>query len=89
MSDGTGTPSPAGSSARLHQLFEGRRLTPTQRRIAHGPVRQAADVPFLSSVEPAHLAGVGRLSVTRFAVAPGFDGYPARRRHRRERVRTA
>ncbi|WP_282697669.1 MurR/RpiR family transcriptional regulator [Streptomyces sp. CC208A] len=73
--------SPAG---RLQALFEGRRLTPTQRRIAHCMVRRAADAPFLSSVELAELAGVSQPSVTRFAVALGFDGYPALRRHLRE-----
>ncbi|MFF2327021.1 MULTISPECIES: MurR/RpiR family transcriptional regulator [unclassified Streptomyces] len=76
----------SGSSpaARLQQLFEGRRLTPTQRRIAHSMVRRAGEVPFLSSVELAELAGVSQPSVTRFAVALGFDGYPALRRHLRE-----
>jgi DNA-binding MurR/RpiR family transcriptional regulator len=76
----------SGSSpaARLQQLFEGHRLTPTQRRIAHSMVRRAGDVPFLSSVELAELAGVSQPSVTRFAVALGFDGYPALRRHLRE-----
>ncbi|WP_240138377.1 MurR/RpiR family transcriptional regulator [Streptomyces sp. MUM 178J] len=73
-------------AARLQELFEGRRLTPTQRRIAHSMVRRAADVPFLSSVELAELAGVSQPSVTRFAVALGFDGYPALRRHLREIV---
>ncbi|MYU20928.1 MurR/RpiR family transcriptional regulator [Streptomyces sp. SID8352] len=77
----SGSDSPA---ARLQALFEGHRLTPTQRRIAHGMVRRAADVPFLSSVELAELAGVSQPSVTRFAVALGFDGYPALRRHLRE-----
>ncbi|MFC8262897.1 MurR/RpiR family transcriptional regulator [Streptomyces sp. NPDC057291] len=71
-------------AARLQQLFEGHRLTPTQRRIAHSMVRRAADVPFLSSVELAELAGVSQPSVTRFAVALGFDGYPALRKHLRE-----
>ncbi|MFG3309984.1 MurR/RpiR family transcriptional regulator [Streptomyces wuyuanensis] len=71
-------------AARLQQLFEGHRLTPTQRRIAHCMVRRASDVPFLSSVELAELAGVSQPSVTRFAVALGFDGYPALRRHLRE-----
>jgi DNA-binding MurR/RpiR family transcriptional regulator len=71
-------------AARLQQLFEGHRLTPTQRRIAHSMVRRAPDVPFLSSVELAELAGVSQPSVTRFAVALGFDGYPALRRHLRE-----
>ncbi|MER5884707.1 MurR/RpiR family transcriptional regulator [Streptomyces sp. NPDC001941] len=71
-------------AARLQGLFEGHRLTPTQRRIAHCMVRRAADVPFLSSVELAELAGVSQPSVTRFAVALGFDGYPALRKHLRD-----
>lgn len=71
-------------AARLQRLFEGHRLTPTQRRIAHSMVRRAGDAPFLSSVELADLAGVSQPSVTRFAVALGFDGYPALRRHLRE-----
>jgi DNA-binding MurR/RpiR family transcriptional regulator len=74
----------SSASARLLKLFEGYRLTPTQRRIAHCMVRQAGDAPFLSSVELAELAGVSQPSVTRFAVALGFDGYPALRRHLRE-----
>ncbi|MFF0426071.1 MurR/RpiR family transcriptional regulator [Streptomyces sp. NPDC004520] len=78
--------SPAG---RLQALFEGHRLTPTQRRIAHSMVRRAGDVPFLSSVELAELAGVSQPSVTRFAVALGFDGYPALRKHLRESVPAA
>lgn len=65
-SGASGTDSPA---ARLQTLFEGHRLTPTQRRIAHSMVRRASDVPFLSSVELAELAGVSQPSVTRFAVA--------------------
>ncbi|MCM2579187.1 MurR/RpiR family transcriptional regulator [Streptomyces meridianus] len=73
-----------GASTRLQKLFEGHRLTPTQRRIAHCMVRRSADAPFLSSVELAELAGVSQPSVTRFAVALGFDGYPALRRHLRE-----
>ncbi|MFI9720660.1 MurR/RpiR family transcriptional regulator [Streptomyces sp. NPDC052396] len=74
----------ADATARLQKLFEGHRLTPTQRRIAHCMVRRAADAPFLSSVELAELAGVSQPSVTRFAVALGFDGYPALRRRLRE-----
>ncbi|MFD7923719.1 MurR/RpiR family transcriptional regulator [Streptomyces sp. NPDC059740] len=71
-------------AARLQDLFEGHRLTPTQRRIAHSMVRSASTVPFMSSVELAELAGVSQPSVTRFAVALGFDGYPALRRHLRD-----
>ncbi len=73
-----------GGAARLTQLFDGHRLTPTQRRIAHCLTRRAADAPFLSSVEVAELAGVSQPSVTRFAVALGFDGYPALRRQLRD-----
>ncbi|GAA2101584.1 MurR/RpiR family transcriptional regulator [Kitasatospora saccharophila] len=80
--DETGTT--AGPSARLLQLFEGHRLTPTQRRIAHSLVRHATEAPFLSSVEVAELAGVSQPSVTRFAVALGYDGYPALRKQLRE-----
>lgn len=80
-----GTAGTAGGAAgRLLKLFEAHRLTPTQRRIAHCLVRRAGDAPFLSSVEVAELAGVSQPSVTRFAVALGFDGYPALRRHLRE-----
>ncbi|WP_409350720.1 MurR/RpiR family transcriptional regulator [Streptomyces tauricus] len=94
MSDTEGAGAGAGDGAsfgaaaptRLHQLFEGRRLTPTQRRIAHCLVRRTAAAPFLSSVELAQLAGVSQPSVTRFAVALGFDGYPALRRHLRDVV---
>lgn len=72
------------ASAALLKLFEGHRLTPAQRRIAQSMVRRAAEAPFLSSVELAELAGVSQPSVTRFAVALGFDGYPALRRRLRE-----
>ncbi|HSA48877.1 MAG TPA: MurR/RpiR family transcriptional regulator [Yinghuangia sp.] len=66
-------------SSRLLALFDQHRLTPTQRRIAHSLVRHAGEAPYLSSVEVAQLADVSQPSVTRFAVALGFDGYPALR----------
>ncbi|MDB1087199.1 MurR/RpiR family transcriptional regulator [Streptomyces sp. ACA25] len=75
------------ASAQLLKLFEGHRLTPTQRRIAQCMVRRAGEAPFLSSVELADLAGVSQPSVTRFAVALGFDGYPALRKQLRENLR--
>jgi DNA-binding MurR/RpiR family transcriptional regulator len=65
-------------------LFQGARLTPTQRRIAHSLVQHAPSAAYLSAAEVADLAGVSQPSVTRFAVALGFDGYPALRRHLRE-----
>lgn len=76
--------SPDDSGPRLLRLFEGHRLTPAQRRIAHCLVQHAAQAAFLSSVEVAELAGVSQPSVTRFAMALGFDGYPALRRRLRE-----
>jgi DNA-binding MurR/RpiR family transcriptional regulator len=74
----------ASPSAQLLALFEGHRLTPTQRRIAHNLIRHAAEIPFLNSVEVAELAGVSQPSVTRFAIALGFDGYPELRKRLRE-----
>jgi DNA-binding MurR/RpiR family transcriptional regulator len=73
-----------GSASRVLQLFDGQRLTPAQRRIAQCLVEHAADAAYLSSGEVAELAGVSQPSVTRFATALGFDGYPGLRRHIRE-----
>jgi DNA-binding MurR/RpiR family transcriptional regulator len=64
-------------------LFQGVRLTPTQRRIAHCLVEHAGKAAYLSAAEVAGIAGVSQPSVTRFAVALGFDGYPALRRELR------
>jgi len=66
------------------RLFAGVRLTPTQRRIAHCLVESAGKAAYLSSGEVASLAQVSQPSVTRFAMALGFDGYPALRRHLRD-----
>ena len=64
-------------------LFEGARLTPTQRRIAHSLVQHAPNAAYLSAAEVADLAGVSQPSVTRFAMALGYPGYPALRRELR------
>lgn len=69
---------------RVLDLFQGVRLTPTQRRIAHCLVQHAPAAAYLSAAEVAELAGVSQPSVTRFAVALGHDGYPALRRRLRE-----
>lgn len=71
------------AAGRLRKLLDGHRPTPTQRRIAHTMLGSAAAVPFMSSVELAKAAGVSQPSVARFAVALGFDGYPALRSHLR------
>jgi DNA-binding MurR/RpiR family transcriptional regulator len=68
------------------ELFQGVRLTPTQRRIAHSLVQNAGAAAYLSAAEIAQLAGVSQPSVTRFAMALGYDGYPALRRQLRELV---
>jgi DNA-binding MurR/RpiR family transcriptional regulator len=67
------------------ELFEGQRLTPAQRRIAQCLVTHAARSAYLSSGDLASLAEVSQPSVTRFAVALGYEGYPALR----ERLRIA
>lgn len=75
-----------GVAPRVLELFDGQRLTPAQRRIAHCLVEHAADAAYLSSGEVAELAQVSQPSVTRFAIALGFDGYPGLRRRIRELV---
>jgi DNA-binding MurR/RpiR family transcriptional regulator len=69
---------------RLLELFEGVRLTPTQRRIAQCLLERAGTAAYLSSGELATLAQVSQPSVTRFAMALGYDGYPALRRALRD-----
>jgi DNA-binding MurR/RpiR family transcriptional regulator len=74
----------AGPTDRVVDLFQGVRLTPTQRRIAHTLIRHAGSAAYLSAAEVAELAGVSQPSVTRFATALGYPGYPALRRQLRE-----
>ena len=74
------------ASGRVLDLFQGARLTPTQRRIAHSLVQHAASAAYLSAAEVAELAGVSQPSVTRFAMALGYGGYPALRRELRSVV---
>ncbi|GAA2390701.1 MurR/RpiR family transcriptional regulator [Dactylosporangium salmoneum] len=64
---------------RILDLFDGQRLTPVQRRIARILVEHAGRAGYLSSGDLASLAGVSQPSVTRFATALGFEGYPALR----------
>jgi DNA-binding MurR/RpiR family transcriptional regulator len=74
------------TAERVLDLFHGARLTPTQRRIAHSLVQHAASAAYLSAAEVADLAGVSQPSVTRFAMALGYAGYPALRRELRALV---
>jgi DNA-binding MurR/RpiR family transcriptional regulator len=61
-------------------LLDGVRLTPAQRRIAQCLLERGPRAAYLSSGELAELARVSQPSVTRFATALGYDGYPALRR---------
>ena len=84
-----GTPVKAGTpdsvSERLLELFNARRLSPAQRRIAQYFLDNA-DAAFLSSTELAERTGVSQPSVIRFATALGFSGYPDLRRSLRRVV---
>lgn len=71
------------AAGRVLDLFQGARLTPTQRRIAQTLVEHAPKAAYLSAAEVAELAGVSQPSVTRFAMALGHAGYPALRRELR------
>lgn len=66
--------------AEIERRTAGRRLTPAHRRIAQQMIENSAQLGFLSSMELAELANVSQPSVTRFAVALGFDGYLEMRR---------
>jgi DNA-binding MurR/RpiR family transcriptional regulator len=68
----------------VRKLVLSRRLTPTQRRIAREVVNRGDEVAFLSAAELAELAQVSQPSVTRFAMALGFDGYPSLKRKLRD-----
>ena len=52
------------------------RLTPVQRRIARHILESPKDAAFRTSVDLADAIGVSQPSVTRFATAVGFSGYP-------------
>jgi DNA-binding MurR/RpiR family transcriptional regulator len=72
--------------AELDRRTEGQRLTPAQRRIAQCLTERSAEIGFLSSMELAEFANVSQPSVTRFAIALGFDGYLEMRRYLRAGV---
>ncbi|HET7327707.1 MAG TPA: MurR/RpiR family transcriptional regulator [Nocardioidaceae bacterium] len=65
-----------GAGERLYALFRGHRLSPTQRRIGQFVLENLPGAALMTSVELARRTGVSQPSVTRFAVALGFSGYP-------------
>ncbi|MEU6183612.1 MurR/RpiR family transcriptional regulator [Streptomyces coeruleorubidus] len=66
-------------SAQLRALFDRPRLSPGQRRIAQYLIENITEAAFLSITDLADRVGVSQPSVTRFASAVGFSGYPALR----------
>ncbi|CAM5448727.1 MULTISPECIES: MurR/RpiR family transcriptional regulator [unclassified Streptomyces] len=66
-------------SSQLRTLFDRPRLSPGQRRIAQYLIEHITEAAFLSITDLADRVGVSQPSVTRFASAVGFSGYPALR----------
>jgi DNA-binding MurR/RpiR family transcriptional regulator len=69
----------AAPTSRLRALFDGPQLSPGQRRIAQYLIEHITEAAFLSITDLAERVGVSQPSVTRFATAVGFSGYPALR----------
>lgn len=69
----------------LRELFGRHRLSPSQRRIARYLLDHAAEAVFLTTTDIAERVGVSQPSVTRFATALGFAGFP----EFRDRMRAA
>ncbi|MEV5313365.1 MULTISPECIES: MurR/RpiR family transcriptional regulator [unclassified Streptomyces] len=69
----------AAPTSQLRQLFDQPRLSPGQRRIAQYLIEHITEAAFLSITDLAERVGVSQPSVTRFAAAVGFSGYPALR----------
>ncbi|MFJ6656678.1 MurR/RpiR family transcriptional regulator [Streptomyces sp. NPDC091377] len=69
----------AAPVSQLRTLFERHRLSPGHRRIAQYLIEHLPEAAFLSITDLADRVGVSQPSVTRFAAAVGFTGYPALR----------
>ncbi|MFE5406055.1 MurR/RpiR family transcriptional regulator [Streptomyces sp. NPDC056580] len=69
----------AAPTSQLRELFDGPQLSPGQRRVAQYLIEHITEAAFLSITELADRVGVSQPSVTRFAAAVGFSGYPALR----------
>lgn len=64
----------APAADQLHQIFQGHRLSPVQRRIGQYILENLPAAAFMTSVELARRTGVSQPSVTRFATTLGFSG---------------
>lgn len=72
--------------SRRHPLFQGHRLSPAHRRIARFLLEHPGEAVYLIAAELGQRAQVSQPSVTRFAAALGFGGYPELRAELRLRV---
>ncbi|MFJ3230930.1 MurR/RpiR family transcriptional regulator [Streptomyces sp. NPDC086787] len=79
ITSGKSVPEAAAPTSQLRELFDGPRLSPGQRRIAQYLIENITEAAFLSITDLAERVGVSQPSVTRFAAAVGFSGYPALR----------
>lgn len=80
ITSGRTVPAPELSPAsQLRALFDGPHLSPGQRRIAQFLIENFTEAAMLSITDLAERVGVSQPSVTRFATAVGFSGYPALR----------
>lgn len=81
------TPAAAASVRRwLNMLVEGRQLSPAQRRVAGFLLDHPEEAVWLSADELGRRSGVSQPTVSRFAYALGFDGYPELREQARAQV---
>ncbi|WP_396897648.1 MurR/RpiR family transcriptional regulator [Mycolicibacterium sp.] len=70
----------------LNMLLEGRQLSPAQRRVAAFLLEHPDEAVWLSAEELGRRSGVSQPTVSRFATALGFDGYPELREQARSQV---
>lgn len=70
----------------LQMLTHGRQLSPAQRRIAAFLLDHPDQAVWLSAEELGRRSGVSQPTVSRFALALGFDSYPELREQARARV---
>ncbi|WP_424537009.1 MurR/RpiR family transcriptional regulator [Sphaerisporangium viridialbum] len=84
---GVGVEDASRVGACLRELLEGHRLSPSQRRIARHLLERPHEAVFMTSVDIAEAVGTSQPSVTRFAFALGFTGFPEFRDHLRAALR--
>ncbi|MFC6086003.1 MurR/RpiR family transcriptional regulator [Sphaerisporangium aureirubrum] len=74
-------------AGRLQEIVRGHRLSPSQRRIVRYLLERPREAVFLTGNDIAEAVGISQPSVTRFAFALGFSGFPEFRDHLRAALR--